>query len=53
MITEVASNIGHPGLNTAAGLSLRAGGLWFPPPTMNTALSYFHWKIEPKNSLAV
>ena len=53
MITEVASNIGHPGLNTAAGLSLRAGGLWFPPPTMNTDLSYFHWKIEPKNSLAV
>ena len=28
------------------GLSLRAGGLGFPPATMSVAPGYFYWKIE-------
>ena len=35
--------------DTFTGLSLRAGGRGFPPPTMSVVSGYFHRrKIEPK-----
>ena len=37
-------------LKVSTGLSLRARGQGFPPPTMSVVPGYFHWKIEQKSN---